>query len=235
MPVANYAEQMQLSAAPTLPVAGMGAFGGSMTDIAAASATATLAGAPAATLTLNNRPHLLYLQSYRAPHFCDYCGSMLFGLVKQGLKCEGAARFCTSRNSICTRAPNGHYLSSCVFLSAFMCPFSGCGQNFHKRCAYKLPSNCSYVRKRASSTVPNVANQNQVGGGEAHAQLLGMPPSNSGFFTAGASGLVASTSNSQLNIHAANSPATTPDRERPSSSTSSFLSIFTVRLVTQIL
>lgn len=83
---------MQLSAAPTLPVAvaGIGAFGGSMTDIATASAAAaSLAGAPVSTL--NNRPHILYLQSYRAPHFCDYCGSMLFGLVKQGLKCEGEA------------------------------------------------------------------------------------------------------------------------------------------------
>ena len=35
-------------------------------------------------------PHLLVVQTYRTPGtFCDYCGSMLFGLLKQGLKCEG--------------------------------------------------------------------------------------------------------------------------------------------------
>ena len=27
--------------------------------------------------------------------------------------------------------------------------FVGCGQNFHKRCAYKIPNNCSYTRRRS--------------------------------------------------------------------------------------
>ncbi|XP_057694546.1 serine/threonine-protein kinase D2 isoform X2 [Corythoichthys intestinalis] len=35
------------------------------------------------------RPHALNVHSYRAPAFCDYCGEMLFGLVRQGLKCDG--------------------------------------------------------------------------------------------------------------------------------------------------
>lgn len=35
------------------------------------------------------RPHALYVHSYRAPAFCDHCGEMLWGLVRQGLKCEG--------------------------------------------------------------------------------------------------------------------------------------------------
>ena len=35
------------------------------------------------------RPHMLVVHSYRTPNFCDYCGEMLFGLVRQGLKCEG--------------------------------------------------------------------------------------------------------------------------------------------------
>jgi protein kinase D len=29
------------------------------------------------------------VHSYRAPAFCDHCGEMLFGLVRQGLKCDG--------------------------------------------------------------------------------------------------------------------------------------------------
>ncbi|XP_037876164.1 serine/threonine-protein kinase D1 isoform X2 [Bombyx mori] len=53
------------------------------------------------------RPHTLAVHSYKAPTFCDFCGEMLFGLVRQGLKCEG------------------------------------CGLNYHKRCAVKVPSNCA--------------------------------------------------------------------------------------------
>lgn len=37
------------------------------------------------------RPHALNVHSYRAPAFCDHCGEMLFGLVRQGLKCDGKA------------------------------------------------------------------------------------------------------------------------------------------------
>ncbi|XP_077530417.1 serine/threonine-protein kinase D3-like isoform X2 [Haemaphysalis longicornis] len=62
------------------------------------------------------RPHSLTVHSYKTPTFCDFCGEMLFGLVRQGLKCEG------------------------------------CGLNFHKRCAYKIPNNCSHARRRRSST-----------------------------------------------------------------------------------
>lgn len=51
--------------------------------------------------------HALVVHSYKSPTFCDYCGEMLFGLVRQGLKCDG------------------------------------CNQNYHKRCAVKVPSNCS--------------------------------------------------------------------------------------------
>ncbi|XP_023681645.2 serine/threonine-protein kinase D3 isoform X1 [Paramormyrops kingsleyae] len=61
------------------------------------------------------RPHALYVHSYKAPAFCDDCGEMLWGLVRQGLKCEG------------------------------------CGLNYHKRCAFKIPNNCSGVRKRRLS------------------------------------------------------------------------------------
>ncbi|XP_065320983.1 serine/threonine-protein kinase D1-like isoform X1 [Gordionus sp. m RMFG-2023] len=61
-------------------------------------------------------PHSLHIHSYKSPAFCDFCGEMLFGLVRQGLKCEG------------------------------------CGLSFHKRCAFKIPNNCSQLRSRCSST-----------------------------------------------------------------------------------
>uniref|UniRef100_A0A665UK13 Serine/threonine-protein kinase n=1 Tax=Echeneis naucrates TaxID=173247 RepID=A0A665UK13_ECHNA len=63
------------------------------------------------------RPHTLYVHSYKAPAFCDDCGEMLWGLVRQGLKCDG------------------------------------CGLNYHKRCAFKIPNNCSGVKKRRLSNV----------------------------------------------------------------------------------
>ena len=35
-------------------------------------------------------PHILMVNTYRTPGtFCDYCGSLLFGLLKQGLQCDG--------------------------------------------------------------------------------------------------------------------------------------------------
>lgn len=35
------------------------------------------------------RPHALSVHSYKTPTFCNFCGEMLFGMFKQGLKCEG--------------------------------------------------------------------------------------------------------------------------------------------------
>ncbi|CAD5212116.1 unnamed protein product [Bursaphelenchus xylophilus] len=32
-------------------------------------------------------PHNVQVQSYKTPTFCDYCGEILVGLIKQGLKC----------------------------------------------------------------------------------------------------------------------------------------------------
>merc|ERR1711899_31897 len=35
------------------------------------------------------KPHSLSVHSYKTPTFCNFCGEMLFGMFKQGLKCEG--------------------------------------------------------------------------------------------------------------------------------------------------
>ncbi|XP_043931929.1 serine/threonine-protein kinase D3-like [Protopterus annectens] len=56
------------------------------------------------------RPHVLYVHSYKSPAFCHYCGEMLWGLVRQGLRCKG------------------------------------CKLDYHKRCAFKIPNNCSGVK-----------------------------------------------------------------------------------------
>ncbi|XP_042615357.1 serine/threonine-protein kinase D3-like [Cyprinus carpio] len=75
-----------------------------------------LAGTTSVTET-KYRPHSLVVHSYRTPTFCHYCGEMLWGLIRQGLKCEG------------------------------------CGLDFHKRCAFKLPNDCSRVYRRCGPSL----------------------------------------------------------------------------------
>jgi len=67
------------------------------------------------------RPHSLAIHSYKSPTFCDFCGEMLFGMFKQGLKCEF------------------------------------CSLNYHKRCVFKIPNDCSHKKKRRTSFVGSPA------------------------------------------------------------------------------
>uniref|UniRef100_A0A673LYV8 Phorbol-ester/DAG-type domain-containing protein n=1 Tax=Sinocyclocheilus rhinocerous TaxID=307959 RepID=A0A673LYV8_9TELE len=70
-----------------------------------------------AVMETKYHPHSLVVHSYRTPTFCHYCGEMLWGLVRQGLKCEG------------------------------------CGLDFHKRCVFKLTSNCSRVYRHCGPSL----------------------------------------------------------------------------------
>jgi len=97
------------------------------------------------------RPHSLSIHSYRAPTFCNFCGEMLFGMFKQGLKCEF------------------------------------CGLNYHKRCVFKIPNDCSQKKKHIRGTVSGVDSNNSLGytssvGGlsiDSSAGFLAPPRSNS--------------------------------------------------------
>jgi len=93
--------------------------------------------------SLKIQPHALNVHSYRSPAFCDHCGEMLFGIVRQGLRCDG------------------------------------CGQNYHKRCAYKIPNNCTLERKRKAS-VSNPASSHNLNGSicsqESYTSTLALVP-----------------------------------------------------------
>lgn len=138
------------------------------------------------------RPHALNVHSYRAPAFCDHCGEMLFGLVRQGLKCDGGdsifhnlySSYWTCFHSIIARLVVSCHAASYIFhvptillyvqesldisvinvhsvqlFAPSLSPPAGCGLNYHKRCAFSIPNNCSGARKRRLSTTSLTSSQ----------------------------------------------------------------------------
>lgn len=37
-------------------------------------------------------PHRFKVYNYKSPTFCEHCGTLLWGLARQGLKCDGECR-----------------------------------------------------------------------------------------------------------------------------------------------
>ncbi len=40
------------------------------------------------SIPLSDVMHKLHVANYLTPTYCDYCSQLLFGLIKQGVKCE---------------------------------------------------------------------------------------------------------------------------------------------------
>ncbi len=73
-----------------------------------------------ATATVEDRqirPHTLYVHSYKSPTFCDFCGQMLFGLVRQGLKCHGKLHGTIEIPMFETKFPGEISQLACLFVS----------------------------------------------------------------------------------------------------------------------
>merc|ERR1711971_1218280 len=105
------------------------------------------------------RPHSLVIHSYKTPTFCDVCKEMLFGMFKQGLKCE----YCgLNIHKKCVKylpkIPHTFVLHT--FTKPTKCHFCNkllvgvikqgvqckdCRYNAHKKCAERVPNDCTGV------------------------------------------------------------------------------------------
>ncbi|KAB1253983.1 Protein kinase C theta type [Camelus dromedarius] len=86
-------------------------------------------------------PHRFKVYNYKSPTFCEHCGTLLWGLARQGLKCDGDAN------------PTGPSVVS--FLSA-------CGMNVHHRCQTKVANLCGINQKLMAEALAMIESTQQA-------------------------------------------------------------------------
>ena len=74
--------------------------------------------------------HKFRVHTYTSPTFCDHCGSLLYGLINQGLKCDGK-----TVNIQCQ--PFTEHTKPSLYL-----PSAACDMNVHKKCKESVPNLC---------------------------------------------------------------------------------------------
>uniref|UniRef100_A0A8D3C9X9 protein kinase C n=1 Tax=Scophthalmus maximus TaxID=52904 RepID=A0A8D3C9X9_SCOMX len=104
----------------------------------------------ASVTQMRMRPHSLVVQSYRTPTFCHHCGEMLWGLVRQGLKCDGKSspvvgRVARAPSNVCTKKQTNIKASS---PSPLMSKTSGAQvpHTFHIH-SYTKPTVCQHCHR----------------------------------------------------------------------------------------